>query len=258
MASAKPRLRYRRPASGGLPGDDSCHPRSRQELESHLAAVPALRRAASHLRVDGLAAALAARRRSAARAAADREVLPRHQMPEQLTPKRASESATEMVQVVLPNDANPLGFILGGTRHAPDRHRRRHRLPSPHAHAAGDRRGRRPAVPAPDQGRRPDHPQGARDGRLEHVARSRSRSLLGGDPDRPAPDDEPRLPDLRRDRRARGAGCRSRVCSWRQRRSGRRPSRRTGAGPNASGRGGNWKRAADSHKTTRMDHETAV
>jgi len=30
-------------------------------------------------------------------------------------PKKASESATEMVQVVLPNDANPLGFILGGT-----------------------------------------------------------------------------------------------------------------------------------------------
>jgi acyl-CoA hydrolase len=33
----------------------------------------------------------------------------------QLIPKRASESTTEMVQVVLPNDANPLGFILGGT-----------------------------------------------------------------------------------------------------------------------------------------------
>src|SRR5918995_896674 len=32
-----------------------------------------------------------------------------------LTAKRADESATEMVQVVLPNDANPLGFILGGT-----------------------------------------------------------------------------------------------------------------------------------------------
>jgi acyl-CoA hydrolase len=32
-----------------------------------------------------------------------------------LAPKRAAESATEMVQVVLPNDANPLGFILGGT-----------------------------------------------------------------------------------------------------------------------------------------------
>jgi acyl-CoA hydrolase len=30
-------------------------------------------------------------------------------------PKRPSDSATEMVQVVLPNDANPLGFILGGT-----------------------------------------------------------------------------------------------------------------------------------------------
>jgi acyl-CoA hydrolase len=36
-------------------------------------------------------------------------------MPQQLSPKRAAESATEMVQVVLPNDANPLGFILGGT-----------------------------------------------------------------------------------------------------------------------------------------------
>jgi acyl-CoA hydrolase len=32
-----------------------------------------------------------------------------------LSPKRADESATEMVQVVLPNDANPLGFMLGGS-----------------------------------------------------------------------------------------------------------------------------------------------
>ncbi|HEY1909672.1 MAG TPA: acyl-CoA thioesterase [Vicinamibacterales bacterium] len=32
-----------------------------------------------------------------------------------LIPKRADESATETVHVVLPNDANPLGFILGGT-----------------------------------------------------------------------------------------------------------------------------------------------
>jgi acyl-CoA hydrolase len=32
-----------------------------------------------------------------------------------LVAKRAAESETEMVQVVLPNDANPLGFILGGT-----------------------------------------------------------------------------------------------------------------------------------------------
>jgi acyl-CoA hydrolase len=30
-------------------------------------------------------------------------------------PKRWQESATETVQVVLPNDSNPLGFILGGT-----------------------------------------------------------------------------------------------------------------------------------------------
>ena len=29
--------------------------------------------------------------------------------------KSPAESATEMVEVVLPNDANPLGFILGGT-----------------------------------------------------------------------------------------------------------------------------------------------
>ncbi len=29
-------------------------------------------------------------------------------------PKRPSESATEMVEVVLPNDANPMGFMLGG------------------------------------------------------------------------------------------------------------------------------------------------
>jgi acyl-CoA hydrolase len=36
-------------------------------------------------------------------------------MSRDLTPKRARDSATEMVQVVLPNDANPLGFILGGT-----------------------------------------------------------------------------------------------------------------------------------------------
>ena len=36
-------------------------------------------------------------------------------LPMDLEPKRASESETEMVQVVLPNDANPLGFILGGT-----------------------------------------------------------------------------------------------------------------------------------------------
>jgi acyl-CoA hydrolase len=31
-----------------------------------------------------------------------------------LPPKRPADSFTEMVQVVLPNDANPLGFILGG------------------------------------------------------------------------------------------------------------------------------------------------
>ncbi len=32
-----------------------------------------------------------------------------------MQPKRWQDSATETVQVVLPNDSNPLGFILGGT-----------------------------------------------------------------------------------------------------------------------------------------------
>ena len=32
-----------------------------------------------------------------------------------MTPKPPSESLTETVHVVLPNDANPLGFVLGGT-----------------------------------------------------------------------------------------------------------------------------------------------
>src|SRR4026207_2466748 len=31
-----------------------------------------------------------------------------------MQPKSPADSETEMVQVVLPNDANPLGFILGG------------------------------------------------------------------------------------------------------------------------------------------------
>ena len=38
------------------------------------------------------------------------------ELPELTMPsRRPADSATEMVQVVLPNDANPLGFILGGT-----------------------------------------------------------------------------------------------------------------------------------------------
>ena len=48
----------------------------------------------------------------------DAESVRRQPLPEltaSLAGKRPSESATEMVQVVLPNDANPLGFILGGT-----------------------------------------------------------------------------------------------------------------------------------------------
>ena len=36
-------------------------------------------------------------------------------MSSELRDKTPAETFTEMVQVVLPNDANPLGFILGGT-----------------------------------------------------------------------------------------------------------------------------------------------
>jgi acyl-CoA hydrolase len=36
-------------------------------------------------------------------------------MSSELRAKTPAETFTEMVQVVLPNDANPLGFILGGT-----------------------------------------------------------------------------------------------------------------------------------------------
>ena len=44
-----------------------------------------------------------------------RQRLPQLTAPDPLPGKRPAESATEMIQVVLPNDANPLGFILGGT-----------------------------------------------------------------------------------------------------------------------------------------------
>lgn len=36
-------------------------------------------------------------------------------LPADLAPKPAAESATEMVQLVLPDDTNPLGNVLGGT-----------------------------------------------------------------------------------------------------------------------------------------------
>ena len=114
--------------------------------------------------------------------------------------RRPADSMTEMVQVVLPNDANPLGFILGGTV--------MHLIDIAGA-IAGHRHTRTLLVTAAVDGlqflhpikcRRPDHSQGARDGGVDDVARSRGRSLFGGDADRPAADDEPRLPHLRRRR----------------------------------------------------------
>lgn len=38
-----------------------------------------------------------------------------HLTKDHLSPRYPADSATETVHVVLPNDANPLGFILGGT-----------------------------------------------------------------------------------------------------------------------------------------------
>ena len=75
-----------------------------------------------------------------------------------------------MVQVVLPNDTNPLGFILGGTvMHIST-------LPAPSPDigtraAAGH--GRRPTTCSfcSDQGRRSHHPEVARDVHLHDVAR---------------------------------------------------------------------------------------
>ena len=89
-----------------------------------------------------------------------------------------------MVQVVLPNDANPLGFILGGTV--------MHLIDIAGAIAC-HRHTRSLLVTAavddlqflhPDQGRRSDHPEGARDVRVQDVARSAGGCLFGGDADR--------------------------------------------------------------------------
>ena len=122
-----------------------------------------------------------------------------------VAPKRASESATEMVQVVLPNDANPLGFILGGTV--------MHLIDIAGAIAC-HRHTRSLLVTAavdglqflhPDQGRRPDHPQGARYRGVDDIARGGSGGVLGRDADRAAADDQPRLSDVRGDRSRRGA-----------------------------------------------------
>ena len=91
-----------------------------------------------------------------------------------------------MVQVVLPNDANPLGFILGGTV--------MHLIDIAGAIAC-HRHTRSLLVTAAVDGLQFLHPikvgdliilQGARDGGLEHVARSGGRSVLGGDSDRTA------------------------------------------------------------------------
>ena len=107
-----------------------------------------------------------------------------------LTPKRAADSATEMVQVVLPNDANPLGFILGGTV--------MHLIDIAGAIAC-HRHTRTLLVTAAVDDLQFLHSikvgdliilQGARHLRLHDVARSPGRCLLRGNPDRQAADDQ--------------------------------------------------------------------
>src|SRR5262245_21196187 len=72
--------------------------------------------AAQDLPVDALAPPDPERRRPSAGAPLDPQVVSRSQLQQlSVNAKSPSESETEMVQVVLPNDANPLGFILGGT-----------------------------------------------------------------------------------------------------------------------------------------------
>src|SRR4249919_2925061 len=84
--------------------------------------MPPVRGSAQDLPVNRLPAPLHQRKRSPRGAALHAQVVLGQElqeltasMSEQSPAKRPSESATEMVQVVLPNDANPLGFILGWT-----------------------------------------------------------------------------------------------------------------------------------------------
>jgi hypothetical protein len=100
-----------------------------------------------------------------------------------------------MVQVVLPNDANALGFILGGTvMHLIDiaaaiachRHTRSLLVTA----AVG-----RPPVPASDQGRRSDHPQGAVTCAFTPRSKRRSTSIRGN-ADRTTAADQSRVPDF--------------------------------------------------------------
>ena len=110
-----------------------------------------------------------------------------------------------MVQVVLPNDANPLGFILGGTV--------MHLIDIAGAIAC-HRHTRSLLVTAAVDGLQFLHPikvgdliilQGARHRGVDHVARSGGRGVLGRDADRRAADDQPRLPHVRRHRSRRPA-----------------------------------------------------
>ncbi len=138
-----------------------------------------------------------------------------------------------MVQVVLPNDANPLGFILGGTvMHLIDIA----------AAIACHRHTRSLLVTAAVDGLQFLHPIKVGDliilkARVTcafyHVARSAGRCVLGGNADGHATADQPRVSDVRGDLRKTARGCRCRRCCSKPTTSGacarrRRPAASSG------------------------------
>ena len=118
-------------------------------------------------------------------------------VPTDHAPKRPSESATEMVEVVLPNDANPMGFMLGGNVM---------RLIDLAGAIAAIRHSRTPMVTAAVDGLEFLNPVRVGDfivlksrvtATFTHVAGSGGAGVFGRRAVRRAPDDEPRAPDVR-------------------------------------------------------------
>ncbi len=90
----------------------------------------------------------------------------------------------------------PAGVHPGRHGDAPDRHGRRDCGPPPRARADRDGRRRRPAVPASHHGGRLDHPARAGERGVHHVDGGGGRGVLGSQPHRRAPVDQPRVSDV--------------------------------------------------------------
>ena len=150
-----------------------------------------------------------------------------------------------MVQVVLPNDANPLGFILGGTV--------MHLIDIAGA-IASHRHTRSLLVTAAVDGLQFLHPIKVGDLIILHARVTAvwstslevevevfSEETLTGR----APHDQPRLPHVRRHRPRRAPAHRSPASSSRPRKTGSAPAKPTNAALNACARGTRSKNAAD-------------